>query len=370
MNGQPAMDDWISGLYDALAHEPAVVRVVVASTRGSVPREPGASLIVSRNGQSGTIGGGHLEYQAIAIARAMLDASDAEPARVDRFVLGATLGQCCGGVVELAFDRYEAGDRVLVREALDARADGGAVVLVSAVSGSGQPRRRVHRPSIHDCECTELAKGAALAPAIAAALVANHGDIRARLVSDAASGTSWLVERIDEARTALWIFGAGHVGSALVRVIADLPFAITWIDSRDDAFAAPLPPNVTAVASGDPVADVKDAPTGSHFLVLTHSHDLDLELCRAILARNDVASLGLIGSASKAMRFRHRLAQGGTPQERIDAMRCPIGIAGIGDKRPAAIALAVAAELMVIVEAGRASSIVGGGVPADARLES
>src|SRR5439155_783786 len=142
------------------------------------------------------------------------------------------------------------------------------------------------------------------------------------------------------------LFGAGHVGRALVHALAGLPCRITWIDSRDDQFPRDLPANVTVVCTDAPTAEVDAAAPGSYFLVMTHSHALDQELAEAILARNDFAYFGLIGSVSKRRAFEKRMKNRGVPPARFRHMTCPIGVPGISGKEPAAIAIAVAAEVL------------------------
>jgi len=153
--------------------------------------------------------------------------------------------------------------------------------------------------------------------------------------------------------TTLLLYGAGHVGQALAGVLADLPFRVLWIDSREELFPDLVAPNIRIVHTDQPVAEVDAAPPGAFHLVMTHSHDTDLELVEAVLRRGDAGFLGLIGSASKRARFERRLVKLG-----LDASRlvCPIGIEGIGDKHPKAIAVSTAAQLLRAAEAARAEA--------------
>jgi xanthine dehydrogenase accessory protein XdhC len=159
-----------------------------------------------------------------------------------------------------------------------------------------------------------------------------------------------LLERLDPQDTPLFVFGAGHVGKALVSVLAGLPFQIVWVDSREGVFPIVLPENVAAQQTPAPVEYVERAPESTCFLVLTHSHALDYDLCKAILTRGAFCFLGLIGSHTKAARFAHRLARDGMPPDRIGRLVCPFGIAGIEAKQPQAIAVAVAAQLLRLRE--------------------
>jgi xanthine/CO dehydrogenase XdhC/CoxF family maturation factor len=159
-------------------------------------------------------------------------------------------------------------------------------------------------------------------------------------------GQVTFLERLDDEFPALWLYGAGHVGQALARILAELPLRLTWIDSRGELFPAVAPEGVRVRRDADSLATVSDAPPGAYFLVMTHSHPLDFALCQAILTRRDFAWLGLIGSASKAARFRSRLTRAGVDAATIGRLVCPIGVEGIESKWPAAIAVAVAAQVM------------------------
>jgi xanthine dehydrogenase accessory factor len=312
------LGDWLPAAVEALERTPAVVRVVLAEVRGSAPRRAGDAMLVLRDTLLGSIGGGQLEYDAIAAARALLDA--ATPGAVlRRIVLAADAGQCCGGVVQLWLERYTHADRDMLQAACSAarRADS---VLVSALGTDGRVQR-----------CVRTARRS---PQPSVGLEAG------------ADGQTLLIERLGLRHPPLWLYGAGHVGQAFARIAFDLPLALTWIDARSGVFPPGIPAAVSVLERIDPVASVAMAPAGSRFLVMTHDHGLDFELCRAILARRDFAWAGLIGSRSKAARFRSRLARAGVAADAIARLSCPVGIAGISSKWPAAIAVAIAAELL------------------------
>ena len=165
----------------------------------------------------------------------------------------------------------------------------------------------------------------------------------------------YVVETIRPAFDHLYLFGAGHVGRAVVRALQGLPFRISWVDSRGGIFPDDLPPHVRAVQSPAPADDVDNAPAGALFLVMTHSHPLDLEICARVLQRNDVAYLGLIGSETKRARFAGRLRAIGIPPQALARLTCPIGIPGIAGKEPAVIAASVAAQLLIV--AGRRQAV-------------
>jgi xanthine dehydrogenase accessory factor len=254
---------------DRLAAEDAVL-VRVHETAGSVPREVGAWMAVFRDTVAGTIGGGHLELQAIEEARRRLAGGEGEP--VLRFALGPSLGQCCGGVVRLRFERLTAAD----------------------------------------------------APALA--------------------------RRLQAELAPLALFGGGHVGKALVRVLSTLPFAVTWIDSRDEIFPEDVPGNVQCEHSDPVQAAVADLAPGSRVLIMSFSHAEDLDIVAACLKRlrerGDLPYVGLIGSKTKWATFRHRLEERGFQHQELAQVTCPIGVPGITGKQPEVIAVAVAAQLL------------------------
>lgn len=152
------------------------------------------------------------------------------------------------------------------------------------------------------------------------------------------------------ARHPVWLFGAGHVGRALVLALAPLPFALTWCDSREGAFPAHIPANVTPLRHDAPDVLVGQIPAGAFVLVMSHSHPIDLAVTAAALARDDLPFVGLIGSKTKRARFEKRYRELGIANERIAQLSCPIGIAGITDKDPAIIAAATAAQLLALRE--------------------
>lgn len=273
------------------AGRPALV-VRVHAVRGSTPREAGVRMLVGgvqHSDQSGevmgTIGGGHLEWQAIDLARKALaearSANKPPAAWQQTFTLGPTLGQCCGGSVDLAFEPLT--DATLQAWALPA-------------------------PRFH-----------------------------------------------------LELHGAGHVGQAIARLLADIDCTVRWVDERADAAEtcgadapglptpqalAALPPHIQFVSTEQAEAEVADAPPGACHLVLTHRHDLDLRIIHAVLQRGDFAFAGLIGSQTKRAKFLHRLQAMGVSDEAIARLTCPIGLPELPGKEPAVIAISVVAQLL------------------------
>ena len=253
-------------------HDERAVLVRVLRVQGSVPRDAGAWMAVFAQDLLGTIGGGHMEFSATALARQMLMSGEAP--REERFALGPSLGQCCGGVVHVRLEQVGASD------------------------------------------------------------------------------VSRLQKELAAERKPVALFGAGHVGGALVQVFATLPFAVQWLDSRDQVFPARVPDNVQFEHS-DPVhAAVDQLPTQSRVLIMSFSHAEDLDIVAACLkrqrARADLPYVGLIGSKSKWASFRQQLLARGFTEQELAHITCPIGVPGIADKRPEVIAIAVAAQLLQV----------------------
>jgi xanthine dehydrogenase accessory factor len=315
----PLAGHWVDAAAAYLSRHAAVARVTVVALRGSAPREPGASMLVGLDGTLGSIGGGRLEWQAIRAARELLGGRNTAPVRIDDLILGPDLGQCCGGRVELWLERLTRADLPWLREATRRLRARSGVSIATDVGG----RVASHR---------------VLAPPAGAAGLA---------LQRSPTGHVTLLEVLRPQRLPLWIFGAGHVGQALIQLLSPLAlFDIMWVDSRPELLPLGLPECVTTRGCTAPTDLADTAPPGTHYVVLTHDHALDYELCRRILARGDAGWLGLIGSASKSARFRSRLRRDGISGERLSGLTCPIGIDGIASKLPAAIAIAIAAQLL------------------------
>jgi len=232
------------------------VEILVVETRGSAPREAGTRMWVSATETRGTIGGGNLEYTALKIAREMLLSGEASRQR--RFILGDTLGQCCGGSVLLSFTKTQ------------------------SLSVSQE-------------------------------------------------------EKFD-----VVLFGAGHVGKEVVRILERLPCRLIWVDPRPEQFPAETTAQV--VIEDEPIFAVDEAPAGAFYLVMTHSHALDLEIVARALLRTDVRFIGLIGSETKAAKFRSRLRARGIDSSRLVS---PIGLFKAG-KHPAEVAVSAVAQLLQV----------------------
>lgn len=278
-------------LLDLLDRREPAIWVCVARSSGSVPREDGTTMIVTPSRALGTIGGGHLELRSIEVARELLSLGVNSATR-RHFPLGPALGQCCGGSVDVAFLPITETDRDELSQ----------LRLIEARGGTYVVNRRL-----------------------------DTGDELS------------LPIRFDP--WSIWVFGAGHVGIALVTVLSTLPCNVTWVDSRDTPFPTTIPGDISVIESDAPESEVRRIPAGASVLVLTHSHALDLEICLELLKRDDLAYCGLIGSATKATIFRKRFAARGFSGTEIARITCPIGLPTLRSKHPGVIAAGVAADL-------------------------
>lgn len=325
---------WLAELAAVVATDGAIVRVVVAESDGSVPREAGVAMVVGRERTIGTIGGGALEFEAIARARRLLAETGSWSREVWTFPLGPALGQCCGGRVTLLAEVFGAAQL----GASNLRVGAAGALVVRPASG-GAPFALV---------ADRKEAGAAWPPRVRRVVQDMLSGSRPRaavLVRAGEGDPPWFIEPADETRTPIAIYGAGHVGRALVRVLEGLPFAVTWVDVDEARFPAE-PSTALRVATPDPAAAAADMAPGTIHLVMTFSHPLDLAICHAVLSAGRFAHLGVIGSATKRARFLRRLTEMGHPPAVLDRLQCPIGLDGLAGKEPAVIAVSVAADLL------------------------
>jgi xanthine dehydrogenase accessory factor len=303
----------------------------VIAAEGSTPRDAGARMLVTARGQSGTIGGGNLEHLAAGQARGLL-AQTARTFALQDYPLGPLLQQCCGGHVRLLLERL----------------DGASAGWLEAVEAAYARRRPFG--------VAALFKGDHLERVLLRQEDQWPGSLGAAVLTDPtgrplagkrprpADGDQ-LIETIDPARPTLLLFGAGHVGLAIARAFAPLPFTLDHRDSREEAGG----PGVAVNDEAALIAAARAAGPDDYVLVLTHNHDLDYRLTRAALAARP-RYLGLIGSATKRARFERRLRDDGLTEADLARLTCPIGIPGLKSKAPEIIAVAVAADLLQRLE--------------------
>lgn len=329
------MNEWINELTDLAAAGERAVLVTVAGIRGSAPREIGAKMIVTATETIGTIGGGQLEFQSTRVAVEMLDD---QQTTLRSFPLGSSMGQCCGGVVEILFEPIADGMPSWLRDLGALHGQHEAAIIATRISRSNPAKLIVTATEIFGAD-TDRADSSLVTKA--RQLLADK-PVTTRNVQE-------LFEPVVVSDLNIAVFGAGHVGSAVVSALSGLDCNIRWIDSRRKMFRK-VPTNVRAIEASDPPLEVAAMPADSFYLVMTHSHAMDFDICDRILRRRDARYCGLIGSKSKRRRFEKRYRQQGMPQSVIDQLICPIGVDGISGKKPAEIAVAAAAEILKVRE--------------------
>lgn len=317
--------NWASRALILVSHDEPAAMVTLAAVQGSAPREAGTRMIVSRETIFGTVGGGNLEHLLIDQARRLLSQGEVEVLQQD-YPLGPLLAQCCGGRVRVLIERLTAESREWLTTVGKAEHSGERYALAGVISEGRITRTFARGWPKNSVETTALstASGAPAGPKAA-----------------------WtrIVEHIAPVASHLYVFGAGHVGAAIVHIARTLPFRLRWFDSR----AQLANTHDLLTVRDDLLVAAGEAPRGSFFLVLTHAHELDYQLVRSILSRGDASYCGLIGSDTKRARFLSRLARDGV---NVGGLTCPIGAGKIRSKDPACIAVAASAELLAVLEAG------------------
>ncbi len=336
------MNVWVEQLADLLAGGERVVAVTVAGVRGSAPREVGARMLVTEAETIGTIGGGQLEHQCTRLAVEALRGESR--LRLERFPLGASMGQCCGGVVEILFETFDGGIPTWLK-------------ALSALDGQRKPAMLVRDLKLPHADPWVVTADDVFGEGADASRTARA---RTRLKSRGPAGV------VDEALffpvvgsdLEITLFGAGHVGSALIAILAGIDCYVRWVDSRP-GFLRQQINNVRNVETTEPAFEVAAIPADGFCLIMTHSHAMDFDIVKRALRRSDLGYVGLIGSESKRRRFVKRLGAEGLTAAEIARLTCPIGVKGISGKKPAEIAVAVAAEILRVHEAAAADLPAG-----------
>ena len=297
MNISSVKQNWAQAALSKL-DESYVCLVAVCEAKGSAPREAGAIMLVYKNRIDGSIGGGELEFQAIKTARQDIPET-AFVREVRSYPLGPALGQCCGGHVKLLFEWYGSGSQPLLAEL--------------AAQDRGY--------SLHPTDAQDSPK-VAVRPS-----------------------EKMLSLPLSAQQQTVFLYGAGHVGRAVVKFSRHLPCQIYWVDTDDDRYPEDIVEEVTKLPARKPETIAQHAPGDAIHLIMTYSHQVDFEIVMAVLSCGNFARCGLIGSETKASRFRKRLRDAGVNSDVIERLSCPIGLPEVTGKKPLQVAISVTGQL-------------------------
>ncbi len=311
------MRDWREKIQAYIGAGHFACRIIVAEAKGSTPREAGADMYVTEAEIFGTIGGGALEFEAIRVARQVLSELADTKAGFSRqfrsFPLGPNLGQCCGGHVKLLFEGF-APDCLPALTAIPNAPDKGFI----------------HRAG--SLECVQLSP-----------------EPISKLFFDAKN--QCLSMPPIAPNTAFYLYGAGHVGRAVMGAVTGLALDRVWVDTDKSRFPREVDPAIALAPAADMTIVAGHAPPGAIHIVMSYSHALDEALVYTILKKGNFAKLGLIGSRTKYQRFHSALKKQNIEEAMLEQLVCPIGLPDLRSKSPAHIGLSIAAQIAMWLEA-------------------
>lgn len=328
--------NWLQEMTDLTRNGKSFALVTVLETTGSAPREVGSRMVVTLETSTDTIGGGNLEFHAIERARELLTSSEG-PERFDEFFgLGITMSQCCGGAVRLLYEVFDESASKPIREALDHTYHSASLFMVSPLNLSAKSHTQVVNW-----------RGNTPLPSVVKATIDDllqNNETTSKLVKQ--DSEEWFVSRLDENIVPLALFGAGHVGKAVIHALENLPFQIFWVDERAAMFPTTIPANTQTIVVNNTLEGLEQIPANALYLIMTHNHGLDYQLCLKIFQTKNFSWLGLIGSKTKRFRFEKRLLQDGIGKGQLNHLVCPIGLPNLPGKTPAVIAASVTVQLL------------------------
>jgi xanthine dehydrogenase accessory factor len=313
----PGPVDWAEIACDLVSQNKRCVLIFVTSHEGSTPRETGAWALVSDDVCHGTLGGGEVEHLAMADARELLSGQKQWQRTSEKFHLGPDLGQCCGGVMDAFFEPVNVNSLSWLKQVVDV--DGAGYILFPLSEPPSAPQ------------------------------------VMAGVVPENLAETAGLhIQPLMDDRPKVVLYGAGHIGRSIAVMAAQMPVRLEVVDERPEALENISPArNIKVTQRESPPAHAKELEDADAVLIMTHNHGLDYRLCQMLIGKIDIAYLGLIGSASKAARFRNGLAKEGFCDREIEHLTCPIGRYGPLGKEPGVIALSALTEIMQILRSGQ-----------------
>jgi len=355
------MNNWLQVLKKTLKLKTNFVMLTVVETKGSTPCSNGDKIIyVGKKSIYGSIGGGNLEYQALQRAQDLLSQSGINTC-LQKYPLGATLGQCCGGYVKVMFESFTNQNANLknanswvnrMSDLIEKQKD----FVVATIINPETEKQPKEKKIIYVGNDSETSKAKDLNRKILDGAEKLLGSNETTSIVEISRNKGEMVgvcyEKLafSEIQTVA-VFGAGHIAQALMPILINLPITIYWIDDRPLQFEEYSGDVSQINIICDNFSDVVDElPKDSYCLVITYSHQSDFEICEQVISRDSFSYLGMIGSKTKGNRFRKRLIQKGWSNEEVDKLICPIGAKQKFFKSPSAIAVSIAMDLLNFLE--------------------
>lgn len=372
------MTHWLSRIVELVARHGGAARVVIIAASGPTPREIGTAMLVTRVGTEGRIGRGQTEDIAVAAARRLIEDARQNEGQsgwlrvVHDHAGGHVLGAPSGGATTLLIEAFGPTEANILEAVLRDQVGTGAHLagepLVARPIASGRAIEIVHTDQSPDRALPGSAAIPLEVPAQVRAALARFGrDRRARLdivdgrgtaYRGAAANAQWVIERLIPRGVPFHLYGTGLAARALVKALDGLPFEVVWVDTDPARFEPSPPGHVRPLAVPDMALVASEAPDGAFHAVMTRAHDLDHEICRALLRSGRFGYAGVIGSALKRERLHARLLTEGFVAADIARLTCPIGLPGIRSKQPAVMAISVAAQALIALEGGQNGAAV------------
>ena len=352
---------WLSSFKKAIALNNGCVLLTVIETKGSTPCSVGDKIIFSNKQLTfGSIGGGNLEFQALTLAKDLLN-KDTNATHLEKYPLGATLGQCCGGYVKVMFESFVNSSPQLkkknswletVSDLIEKQQD----FVVATIIDNQTDKRNSGKKFVYTANSDKSPSSNDLTSKISAGaynlLSTNNSPTIAQYQNSSESLIEVCYEKVNNTELqSVAIFGAGHISRALMPILTKLPIRIYWIDDRAEQFEQYQgDTSQINIICDDFISGLADLPEETYCLVITYSHKMDFDICEKIISRNSFTYLGMIGSRIKGNKFRDRLLKKGYPKETVDKFICPIGAKQKFLKSPTAIAVTIAMDLLNFLE--------------------
>ena len=352
------MNSWLKPVKTASALNNGFVLLTIISTKGSTPCSNGDKIVFSgAESVFGSIGGGNLEFKALSFAEELLSLNS-NGTYLKKYPLGASLGQCCGGYVNVMFESFIQSDATnsWIETVSNLLQDNEDFIVATIVDSNSEiefsSKKFVYldgnlSPNIDDKKISSL-----ITKSAKDLLLLSDSPTIVQFENQSGALTEVCFEKVltSEVQPVV-VFGAGHISRALMPILINLPIKIYWVDDRAEQFDKYHgDTSQIDIICDDFVQSIPDLPDSSYCLVITYSHQIDFEICEKMIIQNNFSYLGMIGSEIKGKKFRDRFHQKNFSEEVINKFICPIGDKQKFLKSPAAIAVTIAMDLINFIE--------------------